>query len=644
MQTITTLLDQAEETWRDQVSRDHPLWSDISVEKKGKPQPERDWFFATDLKKISALIFRDEELQRKFREVVPQYWDGEPEELARDTLHYLLYHELYHPLEAPSSKDDNKRTHQAIRRGLLKAEPTLSPLEQVLKVSSSQNGVKDFILDNRFAVDNAEEGYVRGDVIPIWDLLELDGKPSKTDFYTITRFLYGSLYGPEKADAFFRKKAGKKGVSVGVDALHALLKKETDRSLVARIKRTLSTATLPERDSLVKDIRTIFAGEDRYAGIERFMEVLGPNVQTGKPSGRCDYQGEGSGASPQDILGDLLDGMAPEEQQAFLGDLAGQLNNPKSGSYFSQGEEDSVTSWDPSKDEQNKLELSTLHEFYKRNSPEVIVVGGGKEGQTVEIGKKQRFVLRNTTVIREDELSKLNLARIARFQKRTRLPVLIPLDNGLFRVNEYDVKEDVMRDTVYVDKSLDVPDEVEFYVDSSGSMYAGTENHGFNDGSRWDMLSNALYGYVKALYDASRELKKPCSIKIHNFGNRQVSSRPIPVAEFWEQGPQDVLQPLFKPENGYNVEDINIDVKNDGKKRTYVIVTDGELVIEGRTQRESQKMKQLAKQPNTDVVLFEIGGTYGLGNAVRSNPAIHYQPVHDKGKMLQYGLEVLLGK
>ena len=69
-----------------------------------------------------------------------------------------MHHELYHPVEAPFSvtgeNNDNKKIHQAIRKGVLKAEPNLSALEQVIKVQASQNGVKDFILDNRFALDN----------------------------------------------------------------------------------------------------------------------------------------------------------------------------------------------------------------------------------------------------------------------------------------------------------------------------------------------------------------------------------------------------------------------------------------------------------------------------------------------------------
>ena len=92
------------------------------------------------------------------------------------------------------------------------------------------------------------------------------------------------------------------------------------------------------------------------------------------------------------------------------------------------------------------------------------------------------------------------------------------------------------------------------------------------------------------------------------------------------------------------VENIDITDFSDGQKRTYVVVTDGELVIDGRADRESAKMKSIARNPNNSVVHFEIGGTYDLGRAVQDDPNISYMQVHDKNRMLNAGLEVLIGK
>ena len=55
-------------------------------------------------------------------------------------------------------------------------------------------------------------------------------------------------------------------------------------------------------------------------------------------------------------------------------------------------------------------------------------------------------------------------------------------------------------------------------------------------------------------------------------------------------------------------------------------------------------MKKLARNDNNDVVICEIGGTYGLGSAVKDDPRIHYSPVHDKEALMINGLEVMLSK
>ena len=637
---MTELLEQAEGQWRDEISLSYPLWHNIPVIKKGKSELKRDWHFSTDLKRIFALIINDSSLQQKFQEIVPKYWEGNPEEIALHTLHYLLYHELYHPLEAPRSKDDNKQIHQAIRNGILKAEPALSPLEQLLKVMASQNIVKDFILDNRFFIDNQEWNHVQKDIIPVWDLLELYDASSKTDFYSITRYIYGMLYGPKKTHPFFEEKTGGDGITAAKESINALLKKEADKSLIGKLKSAFSKDSFfNDADEIAKDIREVFSGEDRYIGIERFISALSKYIQKDMPEGRPDYSGEGSGSSSQDILQDLLDGMDEPEQQSFLEELTSQIKSPE----FSLGVENSVSSWNINQDDFNSIELSAIHEFYKRNHPAVKIIGSAKKGETVLIGKEEKFVLKNTRILTEGQLSKLNLARIARFQQRTRLPTLIQLDKGLYRLNEYDIKERELKGIAYVDQFLELSDIYSFYLDSSGSMFGGN-NNGFNDGSSWDMLSSVLYGYIDVLCQASKELHKSSLLQFNNFADKQICSLEIGVQDFWEKPTKDILKVLFKPENGYSVEDLNINAQTNGKKVTYVMVTDGALCISGRAERESRKMRQLAKQPNAHVILFEIGGSYSLGNAVKKDPNVHYFPVYDKNKMFQDGLEVLLAK
>ena len=650
MKSMHLLLDEAERAWREDVRRDFPLRSDTPVIKKASAKG-RDWTFSTDLRKIFADISGDESLQKKFETIVAKYWDGSPEELARETLHYLLHHELYHPLEAPFSvagKDnDKKRIHQAIRRGILQAEPKLSPLEVLAKVQASQNIVKDFILDNRFAIDNKTANYVKEGVIPIWDLLELQETPEATNCYTVTRFLYGALYGPKSTHEFFEEKAGKDGTAVAEKALAALIGKDVQlpkkKSLAVKEKPSRTYEQDEQLQDYVAAARSVFSGDDRYEGIKRLMAVLGPYVEKNMHKGRSDMQGEASCSSPQDILQDLLDDMEPQEQAQFIQGLAQEKPGALEQAASNMAETpDSAKPWQSSSDEMKNLDMLAAHEFYKRNHPSVRIIGGNKVGENLVVGRKQYWGLKRTSVLTEEQLARINLQRIEALQRRTRLPWLIDLGNGTFRLNEYELKEKEIKDIVYVDAHIDVPDVVEFYLDSSGSMFGGN-THGLNDGSRWDMLSHVMYGFVDALQQGGKLVGKQTKMRIHNFADRQVDSQLIPVEQFWS-GDTAALKTLFKPENGYSVEDISIAHYNDGRKRAYVVVTDGQLVIAGRTEREAGKMKAIAQNRNNHVVLFEIGGTYDLGNAVRNNPSIVYHQVHDKDKMLQAGLEVLLSK
>ena len=174
-------------------------------------------------------------------------------------------------------------------------------------------------------------------------------------------------------------------------------------------------------------------------------------------------------------------------------------------------------------------------------------------------------------------------------------------------------------------------------------MYGNTDTLGFNDGSSWDMLSNVIYGYVDALHQGGQATHKKTMLRIHNIGDTQKSSKLVSIDDFLK-GDTDILQVLFKPANGYSEEDMNLQSYNDGLKRAYVVVTDGNLVISGRTEREAKKMRELAKNPNNKVLMFEIGGTYGLGTAVKNDLNINYAPIHDKNKMLSDGISVLLSK
>src|SRR3989344_906434 len=387
------------------------------------------------------------------------------------------------------------------------------------------------------------------------------------------------------------------------------------------------------------DIRGVFSGSDRYRGIERFMEILGPYVQQGMPQGRPEmHSGEG-GASPQTILQDLLEDMTPDEQNAFTSELSQQNLEAlvKAGTKLSDG---GLTT--PNiVDEMKNLDVLAAHEFYKRNHPKVNIVGSGKEGQSLVVGQQQYWDLKRSTTLTQDQLGRLDLKKIDSLQRKTRLPWLIEVGNGTYVLNEYALETRDLRAIEYVDKKIAVPDATEIYVDSSGSMFGGSAgNFKLDDGSRWDMLSQVVYGFADALMQGGKQVGAKPNIRFHNFANQQVSSPLITVDQFWN-GDVETSRVLFRPDNGYDQEDLNLTQFADGVKRAYIVVTDGQLVINGRTAREAAKMKKLARSPLNHVALFEIGGTYDLGRAVEGYAGIAYHQVHNKEEMLTAGLEVL---
>ncbi len=622
--SILDLLKKSEIIWREHLKKEWPLY--IRTPVKITSDTDRDWEFSTNLKEIFAKIGVNNELEKKFEKIITKYWNGTPEELALDTLHYLLWHELYHQIEAPFSTkgidNDQKRIHQSIRKGIIKPEPDLRPAEQLMKVMASQNGVKDFILDNRFYLDNEKKGYVRNDIIPIWDLLELKDSKKEANFFTITRLMYAYQYGPESVHKFFKKKARKKGYGIAEKALTEL----TNKSIKLN----------KEANQL---IREVFRGDDRYEGITRLMSVLGPYVTNNMPQSKP-IKGEASG-SPMNVLQDLLDDMTPEEQESFLQGLSQDNVKPLEQLLSNQ---DSETASESSINEVRNLDVISLHEYYKRNHPMVTIINGKYSSESVVIGKQQYWHLKSSKVLTNEQLSRVNLQLINRLQRKTRLPWLIDLGNNTYRLNEYVLKERDKRDVTYAPEELDVPDIIDFYLDSSGSMFGfSAGNFSINDGSRWDLLCNVFYGFIDALIQAGKKVGKETRIRVHNFSDKQVDSKLISVNQFWN-GDTDSLRVFFKPDNGYNYENLNITDYGNGSKHAYVVVTDGNLVINGRTERESSKMKSLASKSYNHVLLFEIGGTYGLGRAVRDDKNITYCQVHNKNEMLSKGLEVLLSK
>lgn len=633
------LLDKAIPRFLSAIRSELPSRAGTPIEKRRRKR--EPWLFSTNRKSIRVSITNDRMLRAIFERAVRRYTAGEGlQAIAEETLVYLLAHELFHSVEAPFSttgpESDQKRIIDAIRQGIKAADPSMRPLFQIRKIRSLINMVMDFIVDNRIFLDNERIKLFAGKVIPVFDLVEMHIDPRAgilrswlprnppmevVSQFTVSRYIYALLYGNRAVVDFFEGAIGPSGVRAAQQALEHLVGGKVD------LDRVIGGGQY----ELAQRIRSVFSGVGRYGGVKRLSEAFALLPDNGVPPGR----GGSVPPSEREVLEDLLDDGADRDWLDFLQELEEDIREeaevPDAGG--NAGETASPL---------GELDLVTRHEFYKRNHGVVRLSGKQVSGRTVCIDVyRERWYIRKKHTIGEEGLSRLNLNAIERFERKTNLPVLVPIEGGGYLLTEYARK--VYPSKVHVPAGIRIPDEISFYLDSSGSMYRHSKSD-FNDGSRWHALLSVFYSLVDALLQASRQSGAECMIRIHNFATKQVDSRSISLQDFWAGKELDVLAAVFRPDNGH---DTNLDIRvpaagADGKKRAYMVVTDGDLTGTGSVKREGTKMAQLAAHPDNLVVLFEIGGEHELGEAVKANPRVTHIPVKDVHSILQKGLDLLL--
>nr|MDO8086086.1 hypothetical protein [Candidatus Sigynarchaeum springense] len=639
MARFPDLLDKAIPRFQSAIQSELPRRGGTLIEKRWR---RRDpWLFSTDRKTIKVSITNDRMLRTIFKKAVEPHMDGESIQLvAEGTLMYLLTHELYHGVEAPFSTagpdSDQKHIINAIRQGIKAADPDMRPLQQIKRVRSMINLMTDFIVDNRIFLDNGRMKLFDGKFIPVFDLVEMYNDPRASILrswrplnppikmmsqFTVSRYIYAVLYGNQAVKDLFEGIIGPAGVNLAKQALESLI----------GAKIALNVMMEDNQQELAQRIRAVFSGQGRYGGVKRLSEALALLPDDGVPPGR----GDTPPPSERGILEEFLDEGTDPEWLEFLEDLAADLQD-ESETSSSRGHADGALS------PMGELDLITRHEFYKRNHGVIRLSGEQVSGKTVPINvNRERWYIKKKQIIGAEDLSRLNLNAIERFERKTKLPVLVPLDAGSFLLTEYARK--VYPSKMQVPAGIRIPDEISFYLDSSGSMCRHNKED-FNDGSRWHALLTVFYSIIDALLQASQLSGAECIIRVHNFATEQVNSPSISLRDFWGGKDLDVLTTIFKPDNGGDT-NLNIEIpslKADGKKRAYIVVTDGDLTGANSAKREGAKMAQLAVNPDNLVVLFEIEGEHELGVEIKDNPRITYIPVQDIKSILKKGLDLLL--
>jgi len=160
----TLLLEEsvnAETIWRNITSSQQPLFADMPIERvEPDPNNKRHWMAATDDQKIMLHVYKPDYVLEQFEKVVVPIFNNAygfnvdsnqkkefAQQLVKDTFTYLLFHELFHPVYCPKSQTDKEKFDLALKNGIKRAEPHLSPRDLINKTGNVRNAIWDLLIE-----------------------------------------------------------------------------------------------------------------------------------------------------------------------------------------------------------------------------------------------------------------------------------------------------------------------------------------------------------------------------------------------------------------------------------------------------------------------------------------------------------------
>ena len=622
-------LASIESTWREQLKKSYPMFRDVPISWKMQNAHPSLWIITTEKMTIEIQILSNKGKLKKAINHLVQKLDLTSDQILTDLFLFILYYALFSFIEAPFSIignfNDQEMIYKAIWDGITAKEPELSQMVFFKKLETLDPIIKEFIIINRLFLENAEFKWFNDKILLAPVILRNRKSPSDLNYLVILDFMSTCLYGTKKLiiDYYLHNKGNyyEKGKKI-----LQLLLPNYELIELPNIENLYFKDTMLYENTLSnyqKAIRKIFEGNERYEGIQILATSL------------CDYIDFFnykslflSVYSENNLIQNLFNQFSARKQSDFIKNI---LDNEKL--FKNQDNEYDI------------FKIRMKHEFYKRNHPEINISGIDEyDSQSLESGNL-RLKLVKTDYLDSNELEKVNFSYIEKFQTQFGLPVLIPLEESNFLLNEYNFKYKRLYNRKYqrLLGTYDLPDILEIYLDTTGSMFLQNDStyEGFNDGSRRDICLAVLYGFLDAAKKASLREDKDILVRFHSFSEIQVSTPLVSLDKFFE-GNNDLLRAIYSPNNGYEYENLNLHMYADDLKRLYIIITDGDLVIEGRTEREAKKIEKLLTNPLNQVILFEMRRQYSLGYAVQHIPNIKYYTIKSKEEMFQKGIQILL--
>ena len=550
------------------------------------------------------------------------------EELLEGFYYYELYKNFFKRLEVPFSPIDRKFINKAIYEGLMSNNPDLEPSEALVKIELLNELIKEFIALNRMFLENEKHHYFDNQIFNFQINMLLEKLPTSLNNLTIVYYLITALYSTHVGLLLLEPKLHDDVYGVGELGLKKILNRKAHIELPSKLNKYLDNDEKEIRDiqKLAHDLRHLFERiPDRYATISRLASFLDPYLEY-----YYFHSSYKSQLTKDELMIDLFDTFTLDEQSQFV---KGILNQADITNVVNSGG--------------TSFEVKAMHEFYKRNHPSLHLLGDdGVSRNILQKGNYRVKIKKVSRITEHDVQNKLDLSRILSFQTTFGVPVLVPIDDEDYYYYEYKILYHDKRKVRYrrFSKYFTIPDILEIYIDNTGSMYwAEDEDYvGFNDGSRRDMSLSVIYAFIEELYREASKQHKKTYLRLHSFSEQQVSSDLVLIDDFIT-GNISALKALFNPENGHHFENLDVEMpENDNLKRVIIVITDGDLVLEGRTEREASKLSLLAKNPLTQVILFEMEQHFSLGKAVASNRSIHSYSVKDKDQMFYQGIDVIL--
>lgn len=252
-------------------------------------------------------------------------------------------------------------------------------------------------------------------------------------------------------------------------------------------------------------------------------------------------------------------------------------------------------------------------EYYKRTARELPIRSPGRQARRWSREPRARPVYRSTRILAAEEIPGLNLERIVRFHQETGIWQLIRVSDQSFRYDHYETEEAEEFDYAFDARGLELPDNLVFHVDSSGSM--GRRDY-VASGEKYDILMHVCYGILKTLRRAAEGMGRRIRVVAANFSNGTVVSIPSDLTAMYDDprnGTKSVLRGFQGGGTVYSPDSFpKIAAHCAPGKTMHVWITDGELEVTC-WQETLEAVSRTLRDPQLSFLYFEIGGASDFG-------------------------------